>query len=281
MPPITRRALIGLVVAAGAAAGGLFARFASRSVESKALAAQGPPAGPTTTGVTVQSPVTSLPSTTATSPTSTATSSPDVATTTTLPAPQPAAVLIIDRSGWGAKAPVGEYTTHHLERMTVHHTASSRSDVPGAPARMRGYQAFHQNDRGWVDVAYHFIIDRDGNVYEGRPVDAKGDTATGYDPTGHFLPCLDGNYDGEEPTVAQLKSLVGLLAWATVTFGLDPAEIAGHRDWAQTSCPGDEVYSRLKQIRTAVEAVVAGGGGAIGYLRGEDARDRVARIEAG
>jgi hypothetical protein len=192
-----------------------------------------------------------------------------------------ASVVVIERAGWLAAEPTGGYSPHALSRMTVHHSAAAAAKVSGAPGRVRGYQAFHQKDRGWVDLAYHFIIDRSGNVYEGRPVDARGDTATSYDPTGHLLPCLDGDYDSQEPTDAQMAALAGLLAWGAVAFGLDPLEIRGHRDWAATSCPGNTVYRRMDALRTAVTAQVRVGGSTLAYLRGQAALDRVSGIEGG
>ena len=76
---------------------------------------------------------------------------------------------------------------------------------------MRAHQEFHQTDRGWPDLAYHFAIDRDGNIYEGRSTEFRGDTATSYDPTGHFLVVLEGNFDVETPADPQLQSLTDLL----------------------------------------------------------------------
>jgi hypothetical protein len=76
-----------------------------------------------------------------------------------------------------------------------------------APARLRDHQAYHQG-QGWADLAYHFAIDRDGNVYEARPYSAPGDTFTNYDPAGHFLPVLEGDYREQEPTDRQLESWV-------------------------------------------------------------------------
>lgn len=165
--------------------------------------------------------------------------------------------------------------------MTVHHTAVTAADVSGAPARVRGHQRYHQVDNGWPDIAYHFVIDRGGNVYQGRPYDSRGDTATSYDPTGHFLPCLDGDYDNQTPTDAQLSALGGLLTWAAARYGLDPATITGHRDWAATTCPGANMYAGLGDLRVAVGAALAAGGCSLGIMSDADSIARVAQIEAG
>ena len=56
--------------------------------------------------------------------------------------------------------------------MTVHHTAAVLDSNHKIPARVRQHQRFHIDDRGWPDLAYHFIVDANGHVYEGRPVTA-------------------------------------------------------------------------------------------------------------
>ncbi|HSL26682.1 MAG TPA: N-acetylmuramoyl-L-alanine amidase [Acidimicrobiia bacterium] len=195
----------------------------------------------------------------------------------------PRVIEVIDRAGWGAAAALPGMIEHTIGRLTVHHTAVTLSDNRVAPDRLQAHQAFHQNERGWPDLAYHFAIDRAGNVYEGRDPAFRGDTATSYDPTGHFLPVLEGNFDEQTLPDAQLRSLVSLLAWAAGAYGVAPDAIGGHRDYAATSCPGSAVYARLTDgsIRAEVANLLAAGAVDLVYLRGEEAAARVAAIEAG
>jgi hypothetical protein len=189
-------------------------------------------------------------------------------------------IQVIERAAWGAVLPAGRYQSHTIDRLTVHHTATVLEDNRDAPAHIRGHQRFHQQDRGWPDLAYHFVVDRAGNIYEGRPLTARGDTATGYDPTGHFLPVLEGDYDRQDPTGPQIDALVDLFAWAAAEFGADPATLAGHRDYAATSCPGEAVYQLIAD-GSLLEAVLASPPVALTYLRGQRAHDRVTAIESG
>ena len=217
--------------------------------------------------------------TTATSST-TSPSSTTPATTTPVP-PPPVVLQVIERQGWGARTATTDYGSHVIERLTVHHTAVELLDNREAPARLRGHQRFHQ-DQGWPDVAYHFAIDRAGNVYEARPYAAPGDTFTNYDPVGHFLPVLEGDYDKQEPTEAQIESLVLLLAWAVSEFDVAPVTVGGHRDYAATSCPGDHVHALIVDgsIERRVADRVESGGVELSYLRGDDALAIVDGIEA-
>ncbi|GBE25385.1 N-acetylmuramoyl-L-alanine amidase [bacterium BMS3Bbin02] len=147
------------------------------------------------------------------------------------------------KAAWGANPNLGTFTPHTIERFTVHHTAAFLKSPGRAPARARQHQKFHLS-KGWPDLAYHFLVDSLGNVYEGRPIDAVGDTATSYDPTGHFLIAAEGSFSEQGLPAIQLAGMAELLAWAAVTYNVDPSQMRGHKDWApETSCPGNAVYA--------------------------------------
>jgi len=185
-------------------------------------------------------------------------------------------LTIIGREGWTTR-PQGRFTPHTIERITVHHTGAEITDNRAAIARLHQHQDWHMS-HGWPDLAYHFMVDRNGNVYEGRPVDAVGDTFTEYDPTGHLLACFEGHFDVQDPSPVQLSAMVRLVAWATQTYSVRPANITGHRDWAKTTCPGKNMYWRLNGlIRAAIEHDSI----EVLYLRDRAALDRVAEISAG
>ncbi len=192
------------------------------------------------------------------------------------------AIPVICKDAWGSQRPAGDFTTHSISRITVHHTAVELESNRRAPARARQHQAYHQS-LGWADIAYHFLIDAEGNVYEGRPVSAVGDTATDYDPTGHLLICCEGNFDRQQLPAAQYEALLRVLAWGTVEFAIDPAAIAGHRDYASTTCPGDDLH-RLIAAGTLQEDVASALEGQEFHLEpicGAEAVDVVAAIEGG
>jgi hypothetical protein len=102
---------------------------------------------------------------------------------------------------------------------------------------------FSQTKRPWCDVPYHFFVDVDGSIYEGRAVGLAGDTNTRYDPAGHLLICALGNFEIQAPTKAQLDSISDLMAYGCEKFGVDPAKISSHRDHALTACPGRHLFA--------------------------------------
>ncbi len=263
--PKRRRLLGGLAALAGLAGAGAvgLSRFGS---SSSAPTTTAPIAAPTTTTTTI-----TPPSTTSTIST----------TTTTTTAPLAVTIAAICRDAWGA-APAREFRTHTIERLTVHHTAALLIDNADAPAHVRQHQRYHIG-LGWPDLAYHFIIDANGHVYEGRPVDAVGDTGTDYDPTGHFLVCAEGNFNEQDIPPAQVDAVVDVLAWAATEFDVSPDTIRGHRDWAATTCPGDRFYPLVAagDLMRSVEQRITSGGAGLEVVCGGEAVDLVAAIEAG
>lgn len=129
---------------------------------------------------------------------------------------------------------------HTITHVTLHHTGDAKPLLPSDdPAqRLRNLQAWGARERNWWDVPYHFLLDLDGRVYEGRDWHATGETNTTYDPSGHFLVSMIGNYDVQAPTAAQLAAIADLMAWAVRTNGLTEEAIGGHYHYARTGCPG-------------------------------------------
>lgn len=189
-------------------------------------------------------------------------------------------VQVICRQAWGAERPSGEFERHRIHRVTVHHSAVLLRDNRKAPERLRGHQASHQA-RGWPDIAYHLLIDRNGNVYEGRPRWAVGDTATDYDPRGHLQVMCEGHFGEQRPSAAQISSLVDVLAAGITRYGVGIRTIRGHLDYADTACPGSSLYGRLPGIRRRVRERLADGGVRLVELCGPEGRQRVEDIEAG
>ena len=191
-------------------------------------------------------------------------------------------VQMICRAAWGAEKPSGEFERHRIKRMTVHHSAVALIDNAEAPAHIRSHQRSHQA-RGWPDIAYHLVIDRNGNVYEGRPMWAVPDTATDYDPTGHFTVMCEGNFQEQRPSRAQVNALVDVLAWASQRFDVAPRTISGHQDHASTACPGAGLQRLIEggEIRRRVRERLAAGGVRLAEVCGAEGKQRVQAIEAG
>ena len=146
----------------------------------------------------------------------------------------------------------------HITSITLHHEGSPKPLRPedDPVAQLRGLQAWGASDRNWWDVPYHFLIDLDGRIYEGRDWHYMGETNTTYDPSGHLLISILGNYNLQEPTPAQLDAIADLMAWAVGKFHVPLDSIRGHYQYAQTNCPGKNLRKYLEDgtFRRMVEA---------------------------
>ena len=165
---------------------------------------------------------------------------------------------------------------HHL---IVHHTATA-NDATDWPAVVRTIWNFHAVTNGWRDLGYHYLIDPNGVIYEGR---AGGEKSAGIHfscaNSGTMGIALLGNYLTTVPTESALQSLEKLLATQCQQFHLDPLgaswhtstglklpHIAGHLDanasangkvCAGTHCPGERLYSLLPVVREAVKKIMS------------------------
>lgn len=167
--------------------------------------------------------------------------------------------------------------------MTIHHTGAVLGDNRNAPARLLQHQRLHQNERGWIDIAYHASVDRNGNIFELRDYNLVGDSATTYNPTGHFLVLCEGDFDQEAVSEAQIDGAALAFAWAAQQFSIGSDTLKGHRDLASTSCPGANLYDRVASgdLKQRIDNLLATGAVDLRKVCGPEADAKVAAIEAG
>ena len=121
---------------------------------------------------------------------------------------------------------------------------------------------------GWNDIGYNFLVDKYGQVFEGRAggIDRNviGAQAEGFN-TGSVGIAVIGNYSSAQIAPATQTALAKLLAWRLDVAHVDPLglvtwmsggnpkyprgkpvllrAISGHRDTGFTSCPGTRLYA--------------------------------------
>lgn len=178
------------------------------------------------------------------------------------PAPASGGVPIVTRAEWGARDPVLPMREHRIERITIHHTATRHDTTRSLAAKLRGLQAFSQRDDSlgdgrkkpaWADVPYHYYIAVDGSVGEARSWRYVGDSNTPYDPTGHLLIVVEGNFEDEQLTEPQRRSLESLVLTFARRFGVPGARLGAHKDYASTRCPGRNLYAELPRLRDLID----------------------------
>ena len=168
--------------------------------------------------------------------------------------------VVISREEWGAEEPKNPYSFHpYFDKLTLHHAACcSADDIEEGKDQVRWIQDFHQNGRGWSDIGYHFLVDRAGNIYQGRPETVIGAHVGGAN-TGNIGVCLLGCYHPPENSCFQTittesrQSIVEIFSWVSDTYGQSPAVLLGHRDYfGTTACPGDNIWIELPRFRAEI-----------------------------
>ncbi|MBN8689240.1 MAG: N-acetylmuramoyl-L-alanine amidase [Armatimonadetes bacterium] len=166
---------------------------------------------------------------------------------------------IVTRAEWRAKPMLPGAIPHVVHTITIHHTGVKSNRNRSLEDKLAGLQAFSQREDklangktkpAWPDVPYHYYIAIDGRIGEGRDPNFQGDTNTEYNPKGHLLIVVEGEFNTEKPTQEQLGSLVVLTRWCCWRYHVSPDTIAGHGDHSkQTDCPGDNLKSFLPLLR--------------------------------
>lgn len=200
-------------------------------------------------------------------------------------APASAVPSINLRSSWGPNEDQTSTATQNksIDAFYVHHTAGSNSykNKTQAEAQIRADWNYHTNVLNWGDLGYHIMIDKFGNIYEGRRGSINslplGTHAGGFN-TNTYSVSLLGNYEEARPSAAMMTSLRKVLAWKAYEYNVDTTtkvtltsralpgstsrykkgvkvsvpRLIGHTTTNATACPGQYVIPKLPALRTNV-----------------------------
>ncbi len=173
----------------------------------------------------------------------------------TLNLPDSAPFKLIRRAEWKALPPTANYTPHAPFYFTLHHTqAHYPRTLAESIAEMQFIQDFHQNGRGWIDIAYHFLIDPAGNIFEGRPIKALGAHVLSHNP-GNVGISIMGNYHPPVHDVftdSTRDSFVAVGRYLKDTYDVNVSSFYAHRDIGNTDCPGDDLYAKKGLLRDLI-----------------------------
>lgn len=206
---------------------------------------------------------------------------------------------VLTRAQWGADESwrKGTPESNKVQGIVIHHTADSNNYTSDqVPAMMRGMYRYATQTLGWDDIAYNFIIDRWGRIWQGRawlhPDQPVWPAATLSNNDRTMGISLLGNYESEPFSSAAKGSLERLIAWEAQLFRVNPLgstqmfnnktnryetmpAINGHRDTYFTACPGANVYPALPSMRTNVSRLMAAGGNSASGSTGASAPYRL------
>jgi flagellar hook assembly protein FlgD len=191
---------------------------------------------------------------------------------------------IIPRLSWGADESIRRAAPQYaptIQYAVVHHTAGSNDYTAAQSASIvRGIYVYHVQGNGWNDIGYNFLVDKYGQVFEGRfggyDKATVGAHALGFN-TGSVGISVLGSYGSAPIPAAAQTAVEQLLAWRLDLAHIDPLSsltvasggnprfpggvavnlraISGHRDTNFTDCPGNAFYAQLPQIAKDVAAM--------------------------
>ena len=187
---------------------------------------------------------------------------------------------IISRAQWGAGTGGrcgGPFYGEGVRAAVLHHTATGNDYEPeDSAAIIRSIYAYHTMTLGWCDIAYNALVDKYGQVFEGRAGGITKDVLGSH--TGGFNRdvwgvSLIGDFEDVPPPDVMIRTTGRLLGWRLSLDRVDPLdtvrlksaggsqtlfpagatpvlpEIFAHRDVGNTECPGNAGYAALDQIR--------------------------------
>lgn len=181
------------------------------------------------------------------------------------PVPTPA-LVIVPRDQWGARPPnhtaINEFGVTNdptnpawyvypdnladvYSTVAIHHSAILLS----TNETMRDVQDLHMDTNHWADVGYHYCIDKDGILYEGRDIHVRGASVAGYN-TGTIGVCVMGNFEEDFPLEVQLTKLQQVVNWLATTYTL--THLATHHEFnVESLCPGKHMLPYIDPLAQA------------------------------
>lgn len=171
--------------------------------------------------------------------------------------PASAPFKLYRRADWKALPPKEPFSRHAPYFFTLHHTqAHYPKTFDDSVIEMQFIQDFHQNGRLWNDIAYHFLIDPAGNVFEGRPINVLGAHVKNRN-TGNVGISIMGNYHPparDKFTQLTQDAFVTVGRYVKDTYEIKASSFYAHRDIGNTDCPGDDLYAKMSFLRGLVYA---------------------------
>jgi hypothetical protein len=154
---------------------------------------------------------------------------------------------VVPVSAWGGTvADPSKARRHTIRAITLHHQGETWKPETVPEQYLRNLQTWSRNSKNWLDIPYHYVIDGNGRRFAARDIAFAGDTNTEYDPSGHALIEVVGNFEEVEPNQQQLDAVVDMMAMLVARHGVSIDTISGHKDNAQTLCPGKNLYRYLE-----------------------------------
>lgn len=126
-----------------------------------------------------------------------------------------------------------------IDKIILHCAATPE----GRDVKTETIKSWHVKGNGWSDIGYHFVIELDGAVKNGRPLHRSGAHTKGHNATSIGI-CYVGGIDKDKKpkdtrTEAQRKAMDKLVD--DLKMDHPTATIHGHNEFAAKACPSFDV----------------------------------------
>jgi N-acetyl-anhydromuramyl-L-alanine amidase AmpD len=170
--------------------------------------------------------------------------------------PSDAPVIVLPRKDWTNARPNlnNIRVMNGVKKITVHHTAQPITVDAWKPTAgtLENIREFHSGqkatDRKWADIAYHFVVDRAGRVWQARPLAYQGAHAQFHNEHNLGIVLL-GDFDQQSPSAAQLISLTGFIGFVRQLYSVPVKSIFTHGELGKTDCPGKKLQAFMDRAR--------------------------------
>lgn len=131
-----------------------------------------------------------------------------------------------------------------LSEIIIHCTATDADWRKGSKtsSKVSEVRKWHVEGNGWSDIGYHFLIDRDGTIAKGRPLERTGAHTKGHNTDSIGIALFGGRTSDANDKFAdnftedQDRALRGLISDMKGKYG--QMTISGHNQYAAKACPG-------------------------------------------
>ena len=140
-----------------------------------------------------------------------------------------------------------------IKQIIVHCTATRPDwwDKKTINEQVKEVEKWHVVDRGWKAIGYHYLVGRNGEVVQGRPIEMIGSHAKGQNKDSIGIALFGGfgsdadDLATEHFTPLQLAAAYDLIRKLQGQYNIKNERVIGHNRISSKACPGFRVQKWL------------------------------------
>ena len=134
-----------------------------------------------------------------------------------------------------------------INKIFIHCSATPE----GRDIKMETIKSWHVKGRGWRNIGYHFVIELDGMLRPGRPMEQIGAGVKGHNENSIHVCYVGGLDKNKKPidtrTDAQRETLNTIVAGLQKEY--PDASVHGHNEFSSKACPSFDVQKEFAGVK--------------------------------